>query len=294
MGFIEANRRGFSRMFDFSGRATRAEFWWFSLTGGIAVCIPFGILTVVALNAIAEPMLGFDRYVELFTLSSPSELPDNLYFRLYSALASLGFFPIYAVTIRRFHDIGEPGSWIFFHPVSAFIQTPIVSLLLGLIALYFLGFKRGDGYTNKFGPSPISFDEHSSSHENIASQSQPESLSETDAPADILDHLIEIEKLKQQTNTPSPQNLSKTEAKFYAQALTELESGKRDSAIWAKAYAEASDEESSKRLYVKLRAADLEEEEKERKNKPREVGYIEMSFYIFASIFVLLLLVDYV
>jgi len=54
-----------------------------------------------------------------------------------------------------------------------------------------------------------------------------------------------------------PQNPSEIETKFYQQALAELDSGKRDSSIWAKAYAEASDEESSKRLYVKLRAEAL-------------------------------------
>ena len=48
---------------------------------------------------------------------------------------------------------------------------------------------------------------------------------------------------------------------FYEQALAELDSGGRDTGIWAKAYAEADNEEGSRKLYVKLRATDLMKEQ---------------------------------
>ena len=293
MGFVEANRRGFSRMFNFSGRATRAEYWWFSLTGGFVASILFGILTIPALNIFAESMLGFDRYVELFVTPSSGGLPDNPYFLtyLYSSVF-IGLFPLLSIQWRRIHDVGLSGWWYLVAALLGLFQNIYIDVPVGIIFLYLLGFKRGDAYTNKFGPSPISFDEHSSSHESIAPQNQPESLSETDAPADILDHLIEIEKLKRQTDTPVPQNLSETEAKFYEQALTELEKGKRDSAIWAKAYAEAYDEESAKRLYVRLRADALEENDEKGTFLGGLFSYIgSVIAYSFLGILVIIILI---
>jgi hypothetical protein len=85
-------------------------------------------------------------------------------------------------------------------------------------------------------------------------------------------------------NQPAPKKLSETEAKFYKQALAELESGKRDSGIWAKAYADASDEESSKRLYVSLRADAL-------RLAQEPVGYLEFLLYVFLGVVVIAVLV---
>jgi hypothetical protein len=45
--------------------------------------------------------------------------------------------------------------------------------------------------------------------------------------------------------------------KHYEKALSELSSGERDEGIWAMAYAESVDKAGAKKLYVKLRAADL-------------------------------------
>lgn len=47
------------------------------------------------------------------------------------------------------------------------------------------------------------------------------------------------------------------EGRFYEQALAESQNGNRDPSLWAKAYAEGTDEEMSKRLYVKFRAEAL-------------------------------------
>lgn len=238
MGFVEANERGFSRMFDFSGRATRAEFWWFSLTGGLVAVILVTTLAALLLGVVAESIILLAFWI--------------------------GIFPLLSIQWRRMHDIGLSGSWILAALALGLLQNIFIDASMSIIFLYLLGFKRGDAYTNNFGPSPISFDEHSSSNKSTASQIGVPADSETDAPADILDHLIEIEKLKQQTGTPVPQNLSTTEAKFFAKALAELESGKRDSGIWAKAYAQTSDEGSAKRLYVRLRAEALELENDEK------------------------------
>ena len=65
------------RAFDFSGRSTRSEFWWFSL---------FQILSVIAVS-IVLPFLSV-----LYTL--------------------ILFIPAIAVSIRRLHDIGKSGWWL--------------------------------------------------------------------------------------------------------------------------------------------------------------------------------------
>ena len=60
----------------FSGRASRSEFWWFSL---------FQLLALVAAITISETLYG---------------------------LVALGLFlPILAVGARRLHDIGKSGWW---------------------------------------------------------------------------------------------------------------------------------------------------------------------------------------
>jgi len=53
---------------------------------------------------------------------------------------------------------------------------------------------------------------------------------------------------KEQDATPELDN------PFYEQALAEFDSEERDSGVWAIVNAESNDEESSKRLYVKVRA----------------------------------------
>ena len=68
--------------------------------------------------------------------------------------------------------------------------------------------------------------------------------------------------LKRQTATSVTKSMNtEPDIEFYEQALAELDSGGRDTGIWAKAYAEADNEESSRKLYVKLRATDLMKEQ---------------------------------
>jgi uncharacterized membrane protein YhaH (DUF805 family)/RNA polymerase subunit RPABC4/transcription elongation factor Spt4 len=98
----------------FSGRARRAEFWWFTLAYGIiyglfyAVC--FGIST-----ATYEP----------FILTIPN---------LISLAAVL---PSLSVGWRRMHDTGKPGGYIF---------IPIYSLILAAT--------EGIRGSNEYGPDP--------------------------------------------------------------------------------------------------------------------------------------------
>ncbi|MFY8041399.1 MAG: DUF805 domain-containing protein [Rhodoferax sp.] len=76
MSFQEAIRVCFSKYADFSGRATRSEYWWFFL---------FTVLVSIALSMISP---------------------------LISGLFSLGtLLPSIAAAARRLHDTGRSGWW---------------------------------------------------------------------------------------------------------------------------------------------------------------------------------------
>ena len=76
---------------DFSGRATRAEFWWWVLLTTIGFIIFYGVP-------------GF--------ISDSSELLDLLLFTLPGiTFQLLTLFPSLAVTARRLHDLGKSG-WL--------------------------------------------------------------------------------------------------------------------------------------------------------------------------------------
>ncbi len=73
----------------FSGRATRAEFWWWAL----AVVIVSVVLG--AADAVIEALAGWEGFSLLSGIFSLATLLPNL-----------------AVTARRLHDIGKSGWWL--------------------------------------------------------------------------------------------------------------------------------------------------------------------------------------
>jgi len=116
MTFTESIKTCLNKYVDFSGRASRSEYWWFAL---------FIILTYVAFVVLA------------------SALPD---------IASIGvmifglgtLLPQIAVGIRRLHDTDKSGWWLLLSIV------PVVSLVL----IYFFAIKGTDG-DNQFGSDPL-------------------------------------------------------------------------------------------------------------------------------------------
>jgi uncharacterized membrane protein YhaH (DUF805 family) len=101
----------------FSGRARRKEYWYFALFSFIIAFV-----------------LGF---IEGFSTGNNYSVIANLY-----GLAV--FLPGLAVSVRRLHDTGRSGWWIFiwFIPIIGFIW---------LLILYFTDSQRE---TNNYGPSP--------------------------------------------------------------------------------------------------------------------------------------------
>jgi uncharacterized membrane protein YhaH (DUF805 family) len=123
MGFGEAIRSGFRKYVDFSGRASRSEYWWWALFAFLV-----GILATV-LDAVIFP--GSTR--------------SGSYFGIVSGITTLALFlPYLAVTVRRLHDTDRSGWWL----LIAFIP------LIGAIVLLIFLASSGELGVNRFGPPP--------------------------------------------------------------------------------------------------------------------------------------------
>ncbi len=83
MGFFAAIKTCFQKYFEFSGRASRSEFWFFIL---------FYII-------VSSALAGADGDI----------------------LHMIILIPLLAVTVRRFHDIGKSGWWILWFFLISFI-----------------------------------------------------------------------------------------------------------------------------------------------------------------------------
>ena len=139
------------RYAQFSGRARRAEYWWFVLFGFIVALIAFAL----------DSALGLRR--------APGGGPIG-------GLTSLALFlPQLAVSFRRLHDIDRSGWWvgallILFLPfgfltsmvataadATSFAVLGLVSLALGVysIVLIVWSCQRGTAGPNRFGPDPL-------------------------------------------------------------------------------------------------------------------------------------------
>lgn len=106
----------FKNFFNFEGRASRPEFWWFFLFNFI-VCVIFALLTPLA----------------------PTVLT------VISGIYSLAvLFPGLGLFVRRMHDINKSGWNILFALIP----------LVGAIILIIFLVKPGNAAENKYGPVP--------------------------------------------------------------------------------------------------------------------------------------------
>lgn len=116
VGFGEAISRGYKNYLKFSGRATRAEFWWFQL-----------FYYVVILGGI---LLG-------------GVIHDSVMF-LILVFAVLSIIPDLSLSVRRLHDCGNSG-WL--------ILVGLVPLVGELIMLV-LYCRQRQQHRNTYGPDP--------------------------------------------------------------------------------------------------------------------------------------------
>ena len=105
----------------FSGRARRAEYWYFVL---------FNIIVAIVLSLIDTLLGTFDILRGVGLLSS-----------LYGLAVLI---PTLAVTVRRLHDIDRSGWWIFINLIP----------LIGFIVLLVFAVTDGTPGSNRYGPNP--------------------------------------------------------------------------------------------------------------------------------------------
>lgn len=121
MKFTESVKTVYSKYATFSGRATRSEYWWF-------VLFLYATILCVVLLGVATGI-------------------DKPFLALIGIFVALSFIPIVALRVRRLHDIGKSGWWIFLGFVP----------YIGEIILFIFSVMGSDG-ENEYGPDP--FDEN--------------------------------------------------------------------------------------------------------------------------------------
>ena len=119
--FAEAIKSGFRNYFNFKGRSTRAELWWWVL---------FTLVTGFAL-AVVDSIIG--------TSGKPEEqgFLEGL-FGLFTLLPTL------ALGTRRLHDINRSGWWMFL----------LLAIFVGWFVLLLWSIRKGDQNPNKYGSDP--------------------------------------------------------------------------------------------------------------------------------------------
>ena len=109
MGFADAVRTCLRRYADFSGRASRAEFWWFFL---------FTFLVTMVLTL---PLYIVSVVVSLMDGSSAAGLAFAILLTGWSILVAgvsiALLIPLLAVGSRRLHDYGQPAWWLLLYLV---------------------------------------------------------------------------------------------------------------------------------------------------------------------------------
>ena len=137
MNFVGAIKSALLNSFDFSGRATRLEFWAF-----IVFALVAGNLITVVERALfypgeipeAGPLFAVGLSIFLGPVASLS--------------AAMMVIPWVSVSARRLHDIGRSGFWIYF----GFIPP------IGWLFMLIWRAREGDAGDNAYGPPPASFD----------------------------------------------------------------------------------------------------------------------------------------
>jgi uncharacterized membrane protein YhaH (DUF805 family) len=127
--------------FNFTGRARRKEYWTFTLINSF--------ITFILMSFWMSKVFSSNSYDSVF--SGPV-------FSLLALFILLTALPGLAVHIRRLHDIGKPGSWVFIQLV------PFVGGIWSLILLA----TDGSPGPNQWGESPkytLPFEEEESSND---------------------------------------------------------------------------------------------------------------------------------
>ena len=163
---VSAVKDYFRRYATFSGRSSRAQFWWVVLAQlilGVVMTIP---AVFISIAGAAVPFVGMGLMMVL---------------NIVNAVIFLGLLvPNIALLVRRLHDTGRGGGIVLFFIIAPFVAGIVTALgaislmpgsdlpdmtvlmVLGIIVypLLFIWFivlmcKAGDEYENEYGPVPV-------------------------------------------------------------------------------------------------------------------------------------------
>lgn len=126
MTFSQSIKSVFSKYADFSGRATRSEYWYFYL---------FNFLVVMVYYIALFAMLGSG------SRDSSAVGYLSVMIIIYALVMTI---PSLAVTVRRLHDTGHSGWWIFLNLIP----------VIGSIVLFIWFITDSDPDTNEYGDNP--------------------------------------------------------------------------------------------------------------------------------------------
>lgn len=122
MNFLDAIASGFKNYFNFKGKASRSEFWYWVL---FTILLSLVLGTIETVIWPAAPIDSEDLEAVLnATLSTPTPL---------TSLANLLLFiPGLSLTARRFHDAGYSGKWLLLLLVPVAYS---IFAIVGVVAL---------------------------------------------------------------------------------------------------------------------------------------------------------------
>jgi uncharacterized membrane protein YhaH (DUF805 family) len=121
MNFFEAISSGFRNYVNFSGRAVRSEYWYWTL---------FVTIVMVVLGVIDQslnPGAGIGAFSIVNTIVSLALILPGI-----------------AVSVRRLHDIDRTGWWLL-----------LSFTVIGVLVLIYWACLRGTLGQNRFGPDPM-------------------------------------------------------------------------------------------------------------------------------------------
>ena len=137
---IKSIKLAISNYINFSGRTRRSEFWYFVVLVNI-ITILFICLTIYYFDD--YEIVYYDRYnyyrsrINKLNGQITMVILDSIYFPFV-------ILPLFSSTVRRLHDIGKRGEYIFIGLVPFYGQLALLILLC----------KDSEKQPNEYGPSP--------------------------------------------------------------------------------------------------------------------------------------------